>query len=75
MFLLKLMQITHKHSKQPTVSQGTFSVVQLEAMLWTGNQKIWVSDLHLGHTSLDFFILIDKRSEELCSTLGHVGLT
>lgn len=73
MFLLKLMQISHKHSKQPTVSQGKFSGA--EAMLWTGNQKIWVSDLHLGHTSLDFFILINKRSEELCSTSGHVGLT
>lgn len=75
MFLLKLMQITHKHSKQPTVSISRQVFCGAEAMLWTGNQKIWVSDLHLGHTSLDFFILINKRSKELCSTSGHVGLT
>lgn len=60
MFLLKLMQITHKHSKQPTVSISRQVFCGAEAMLWTGNQKIWVSDLHLGHNLLTFSFLLTK---------------
>ena len=59
MFLLKLMQITHKHSKQPTASQGKFSVVQRQCfglVIRRSGSQISTWDIHL----LTFSFLLTK---------------